>query len=111
MITKEQCIPGTKCIVNQKKTRWNEDIGTIQNGLVCHIFERDGVTIGNEKELIPGSFIEIIAPPRRIGESGVQVRFKIEGSDTIMAAWWICFKPKVDIINSSQLNKIDETKS
>lgn len=100
MIKKEQCVPGTRCIINQKKTKWNEDMGTTQNGLVCHVFDKSGVLMSSERELLPGTCIEIIAPPKRIGESGVQVRFKFDGNDTLMAAWWVSFKHKVDIIET-----------
>lgn len=102
MITKEQCIPGTRCIVNHKRTKWNEDIGAHQNGLVCFLFDNRGVTLGDEMELLPGSVIEILSSPKRVAESGVQVKFKIEGSEKIMAAWWICIKSKIDIIKQSK---------
>lgn len=98
MITKEQCTPGTKCIINQKRTKYNEQIGAQQNGLICFQFDKHGVIPGNEIELLPGSIIEIISSPKRVGESGVQLKFKVEGNDTIMAAWWICIKSKADII-------------
>lgn len=100
MITKEQCIPGTKCIVNQKRTKWNEGIGSCHNGLICFLFDNRGVTLGDELELLPGSIIEILSTPQRTYESGVQVKFKIEGTETVMAAWWTCIKPKVDILQN-----------
>jgi hypothetical protein len=96
MITKSDCQLGVKAIINNKVTKWNQELGTSYNGLVCHIFNKDGVKMGQEKELAPNTVIEILSGPKRFNSNGNQVKFKIEGSDVIMAAWWICFKHKVD---------------
>jgi hypothetical protein len=98
MIKKEQCLPGTRCIVNSKMTNWNVLYSTSYNGLVCHVFDEEGLTINGRCELIPGSVIEIIDQPKRYNGGGAQVKFKIEDSETVMSAWWSCFKPKIDIL-------------
>jgi hypothetical protein len=96
MIKKEQCISGTTAIVNNKITKWND--GAKMNGLLCHVFKSGGIFFDDLKELIPNTEIEILGPPKRYLNSGTQVKFKIKGDDRIMAAWWICFKHKIDLI-------------
>lgn len=99
MITKEQCLVGTKVKVNHTKTRWNTEMGTKNNGLVCFPFKKLGVHIDEEMELSPDSVLVIQSKPKKFNGNGNQVKFTIEGSDTIMSAWWICFKHKVDIVD------------
>lgn len=98
MIKKEKCIENTSVIINDKVIKANSDIGTINNGLVCFRFHKDGVYMGEEKELPVGTKLIILSKPKRFNESGNQVKFKLENDDTILSAWWICFKHKVDII-------------
>jgi len=47
-----------------------------------------------------GTELEVLGKPKRVGESGVQVKFKVKGDETIYASWWICFKHKVDLVVS-----------
>lgn len=96
MVKKEECIPGTKAIVNRKPSKWNQEIGAKQ-GLVCWKYKKEGVYPGCEKELPPDSKIEILGPPKRLNGNGVQVLFKVEGDDTLMSSYWVCFKHKIDL--------------
>ena len=98
MIDKEQCLPGVRVIVNEKKTKWNEFLNIIHNGLICFPFSEQGTLPGNEIELIPGTEIEIISKPKRFNDNGNQVKFKIINNDNILSTWWVSFKHKVNII-------------
>ena len=100
-LNKENCIPGTRAVVNDKKSKWNEDIGATKNGLVCFPFAKDsinGTLMGQEGELIPGTQITILSKPKRFNENGNQVKFTIDGDTTVYSAWWICIKAKVDTL-------------
>lgn len=97
MITKEQCLNGVKAVINCKKTSWNVSVNSKQNGLMCFPFA-GGYSELNEKELLPNVKITILSKPKRFNACGVQVKFLVEGDDTIMSAWWICFKHKVDLL-------------
>lgn len=98
MIKKEECNTGIKAIINNNSTKWNDLMGTTKNGLVCFPFNSKGVLMGEELELIPGTKIEIMDKPKRHNDNGNQIKFKIDGSEIIMSAWWINFKHKVDKI-------------
>lgn len=97
MITKEQCIVGTKCIINSKKSKNNQNLGSKQNGLMCHVPENNGISIDTEKELAVGTLIEILSEPKPFGNSGIQIKFKVQDSNEIFASWWSPFKQKIDI--------------
>lgn len=98
-LNKENCVQGTKCVVTDKLSQWNRDTGAINNGMMCFMFKPEGVLIGDELELLPGSIITIQSKPKRFNGNGNQVKFTIEGSDVMFAAWWICIKSKVKVIN------------
>ena len=108
MIKKDQCIPGNIVVVNQKKSKWNEDLGTENNGLISYDWTPSGAfCIGDTMhEVQPGTELEILAKPKRVANSGVHVKFKIVGTDKIFAAWWICFTHKTDMatLRSDELN-------
>jgi len=99
MIKKEECIPGTIVIINSKKSKWNEDLGSRHNGLLGFDWTSKGsVSVGDSlTEVLPGTEIEILSKPKRVGETGVQVKFKVVGEERLLAAWWICVLHKVDI--------------
>jgi hypothetical protein len=97
MITKEQCVSGVKVTINNKVTRWNQNMNTKNNGLICFEFSEYGVLPGNEIEISPNTEIEILSKPKRFNENGNQVKFKYGNSETIMSAWWCNFKHKVDL--------------
>ncbi len=96
MIQKQECLPHTKVVVNDKTNKWNTSMGTSLNGLVAFKFNIKGVLMDDEFEIKQGTVLEIISKPKRYNESGNQIKFKIEGIDEVFAAWWICFKHKVD---------------
>lgn len=96
MISKENCKPGTRVVVNEKETKWNSSMGTASNGLLCFIFHEHGALPGNEIELQPGTEIEILSTPKRFNENGNQVKFKYGNYETVMSAWWCNFKHKVN---------------
>lgn len=100
MIKKPDCIAGTMVIVNNKKSKWNEDLGSRHNGLISYDWTPSGAfRIGDDiHEINPGTEIEILEKPKRVTNSGVHVKFKIPGEDRIFTAWWICFLHKVDVI-------------
>ena len=97
-IKKAECLPGTTVVVNEKKSKWNEELGTKHNGLLAHDWNPAGnLMIGDQiHEILPGKEIEILAKPRKVQNSGVHVKFKIAGEDKIFTSWWICFLNKVD---------------
>jgi hypothetical protein len=99
MVNREQCIPGLKVIVNDKIIKWNTSMGTEKNGLMCfQPHSSGGHMIGDpEFEILPGTELELLSKVKRFGVGGIQVRFKIIGSDQILSAWWICFKHKINI--------------
>ena len=100
MIKKSDCNIGVISIINEKKTKWNEELGAQNNGLVSYDWTPTGTfCIGDDvREIVPGTEIEILSKPKKVLNSGVHVKFKITGEDKIFAAWWICFLHKVDII-------------
>jgi hypothetical protein len=100
MIKKADCLPGTFVTVNEKKTKWNEELGSQHNGLVCYDWTPQGTfAIGDTMhEIPPGTQIEILSKPKRVANSGVHVKFKISGQEKLFAAWWICFLHKTDHI-------------
>ncbi len=98
MITKENCNLNVRVVVNDKATKWNSNMGTSQNGLVCFVFKHDGVIMSDELEVIPGTKLTILSKPKRFNESGNQVKFKIDGSEIVYSAWWVAFKHKVDLL-------------
>lgn len=98
MIDKTQCIQNTIVVVNNKQTKWNLDMNTKFNGLVCFPFNEKGTLVGEEKEILVGTKLIILSKPKRFNGNGNQVKFKLENDDTILSAWWICFKHKVDLI-------------
>lgn len=100
MITKEQCIDNTVVIVNAKVTKLNSEIGAKNNGLVCFPFNKNGTLMGEEKELPVGTKLIILSKPKRFNGNGNQVKFKLENDSTVLSAWWICFKHKVDLISN-----------
>jgi hypothetical protein len=95
-LTKDTCIPGTKAIVSDTRSKWNENTGAEDNGLLCFLFKT--VEIGSEIELSPGTEITIQSKPRRFNENGNQVKFTIDNDPNVYMAWWICFKAKVVLI-------------
>jgi hypothetical protein len=97
-LTKENCLPGTKAIVNDRKSPLNESFGATRNGLVCFPFNPEGVLIDEEIELLPGAPITLQSPPKRFNGNGNQVKFTIDGSSIIYSAWWSAIKAKVDIL-------------
>jgi hypothetical protein len=98
MIKKEDCLPETLVIVNNKVTKWNLFMETSANGLVAFPFNINGVLIGNEVEIKPGTILYILSKPKKFNENGNQVKFRVKGdeSNTVYSSWWICFKHKVD---------------
>jgi hypothetical protein len=96
MINKNECLPQTKVVINNKQSKWNESMGTSVNGLVGFFFKKDGVIMGEEFEIEPGTVLEILGPPRKSNESGTIVKYTIDGSKTVFASWWVTFKHKVD---------------
>jgi hypothetical protein len=102
MISKQRCLPNTNLIINDKITKWNQEMGTAHNGLVCFPYSAKGCLMGDEMELLPGTVITIIGGPRKYNENGNQVKFIINGDTSkptkIMSAWWVSFKHKVDIV-------------
>jgi len=98
MIKKEDCLPETLVIVNNKVTKWNLFMGTSSNGLVAFPFNINGVLMGNEVEIKPGTILSILSKPKKFNENGNQVKFRVkgDGSNTVYSSWWICFKHKVD---------------
>lgn len=94
MFKKEDCVIGTKGVVNSKISSWNIQLGSKNNGLICFEFTNDGVVLDSEIELPPNTEIEIQSPPKRISSNGSLIQFKV--NDKIMSAWWICFKQKVN---------------
>lgn len=98
MITKENCIENVVVVINNKATKWNSVMGTTNNGLVCFPFNKEGVLIGQEKELSVGTKLIILSKPKRFNENGNQVKFRLEHDNTVLAAWWVSFKHKVDLI-------------
>jgi len=97
MIEKHECLTGVTGVVNNRPSKWNQEMGAKNNGLVCFVFKQDGFSVGDKEYEVPvGTNIEVVVKPKRIGESGVQVRFKVEGDETILAAWWVVFKHKID---------------
>ena len=101
MIKKPDCLPGTLAIINEKKTKWNEEMGTQHNGLTCFDWDPKGSVSVDDPlhEILPGTLIEILSKPKRVGQTGVQVKFKIMGEEKLYAAWWICFLHKVDQVD------------
>lgn len=95
---KEECLPNTKGIVNHKVTKWNTDMNTKFNGLVAFPFKEKGVFMGEEIEILPTTEIFILSKPTKFNGNGNQVKFKIDESDRVFSAWWICFKQKVDLV-------------
>jgi hypothetical protein len=97
---KEECLPNAKGKVNHKVSKINTDMGTKYNGLVAFDYKTDGVLLGQEIEILPNTDIEILSKPTRFNGNGNQVKFKIDESERIFSAWWICFKQKVDLVVS-----------
>lgn len=97
---KATCLPGTKAIISDRPSKWNKDVGGINNGLVCFKFTQNGVKIGDGfLELPPNSEIIILSKPKKFNNgNGVQVQFSIKNSSEILSAWWVCFKSKVELI-------------
>lgn len=98
MISKEQCTESTHVVINNKVTKWNSEMGTTNNGLVYFPFNKEGVLIGEEKELSVGTKLIILSKPKRFNGNGNQVKFKLENDNTVLATWWVSFKHKVDLI-------------
>lgn len=98
MIDKTQCIENTVVVVNNKNLKFNSDMGTNFNGLVCFPFNKQGTLMGQEKEILVGTKLIILSKPKRFNGNGNQVKFKLENDETVLSAWWICFKHKVDLI-------------
>ncbi len=100
MIKKEQCIIGTKVKINDKISRFNNGVGAKHNGLICMVFNKDGVLSfsGQEREVFPGVILTIQSKPKRFNGNGNQIKFTIEEDETLYSAWWICFKSKVDLV-------------
>lgn len=97
MVKKEDVLAGTKVIVNSKIIKWNSELGTVNNGLYTFYYKNTGPT--DAKFEIPvGTILEIVKEPKQIGQSGVQIAFKIEGKVEIFASFWVNFKHKVDLI-------------
>jgi hypothetical protein len=98
MIKKEDCLPETSVIVNNKATKWNSSLGTKINGLIAFVFDPNGVLMGDEVEIKPDTILLILSRPKNFNESGNQVKFRIKDdeSNTVYSSWWICFKHKVD---------------
>lgn len=96
MITKEQCVVGTKVVVNNQKSKWNIDLGSTRNGIVNKVFN-DNV-FGVNKEVVPGTTLTIVSKPKKRNNINT-VLFTIEGDDTVYSTYWICFKSKVDLYN------------
>ena len=100
MIQKEECISGVVVKVNKKKSAWNESFGTKHNGLFCFPFQGGGGVVGfGEKEVLPGTKLNILSEPKQYGETGVEVKFFIDGDNTIYSTYWVSFKHKVDKVN------------
>lgn len=98
MINKYQCIENTVVVVNNKETNWNLSMNTKFNGLVCFPFNKQGTLMGEEKEIPIGTKLTILSKPKRFNNNGNQIKFKLENDETVLSAWWICFKHKVDLI-------------
>ena len=98
-INKADCLPLIIVTVNEKKTKWNEELGAKNNGLMAHNWSpTGGWMIGDEvHEILPGTSIEILSKPKRIANYGVCVKFKIVGNEKLFTSWWICFLYKVDL--------------
>ena len=97
-LTKENCILGTRAVITDKKSKWNEETGAKDNGLICFKFNPEGTLYGDELELKPGSKITIQSKPRRFNDNGNQVKFTIDNDSAMYSAWWICIKSKVIVI-------------
>ena len=100
MVEKEQCSKDVEVIVNDKKTKWNLEMGCENNGLMSFSFKKSGFMLSDKSyEIPPFTYLILQGKPKRVGESGVQILYKIKGDDdTIYASWWINFKHNVDLI-------------
>lgn len=97
MITKEQCLPNTIVVVNDKITQWNKTLGTKMNGLNCFPFSELGVFAMNEDYELPvNTVLVILSKPTEFNGNGNQVKFKIQNTDEILSSWWNCIKHKVN---------------
>ena len=98
MIEKEKYAKDVEVIINDKKTKWNQEAGCVNNGLLGFLFNKSGFSICDKVyEFTPFTILILQGKPKRIGQSGVQILYKIKGEDdTIYASWWINFKHKVD---------------
>jgi hypothetical protein len=98
MISKEECLPSTIAVVNDKELK------TLGSGtsLPTFPFRTTGMRIEEEFYIRPGTKIEIVSKPTKFGGNGNRVKFKVEGNDTILSSWWIIFKSKVNILNSKK---------
>lgn len=97
MITKEECLPGTRVIVNDKVSKTNKDLGATNNGIILHLFHVEGLHYDTPvEEAEPGRVLTILSKPKKIGESGVQVKVDI-GDGNVYAAFWSAFKFKVNL--------------
>jgi hypothetical protein len=99
-IKKDNCIIGTKIIVNDKVTKWNENVtfSLNQNGLHAWKYNTSGHFIGDTDLQIPiNTTLEIVDKVKR-RKNGTSVLFKIQNEDTIYESFWCCIKPKTDLI-------------
>ena len=98
MIKKDQCEIGVNVVVNNKVTKWNTEMNVPNNALMGFVFNAEGHSLcSGEVGINVGTQLELLGKPRRVHDSGVQIKFKIQGDETIYASWWICFKHKVDL--------------
>ena len=95
---KEKCIPGTIVVVNSKKSKINNELGAKNNGLMCFKNNSNGgYSIGDmQYEIKPGTILELTSTVKKIKTSGVQLKFKIIGSNLEFSSWWCVIKSKIN---------------
>ena len=97
-IKKDNCIVGTKIIVNDKVTQWNDNVmSENQNGLHAWKYDKSGHKIGDPECQIPPSTVLEITDKVKRRKNGTSVLFKLQNEDTIYESYWCCIKPKTNL--------------
>jgi hypothetical protein len=100
MITKEQCLPNTRVVVNEKYVKINKQLGATSNGLFAFSFQ-DGGGITTKTPIITitkGCIITLLSKPKMFNGNGNQVLIELDGSGVVWSTYWSCLKSKVDLI-------------
>lgn len=97
-VKKEDCQIGVQCIVNDKTTSWNTELGVENNGMHAFVYKKEGSFFTDPQFEIPiGTKVEIVDVVKRRA-NGSTVVFKIVDHERIYSAYWCCFKSKVNLI-------------